>query len=199
MAAPASLATSVSPHLLWITSRAAGIAALLTASGSVSVGLLASGRFVRGRLADSRVTHEALALATLLTLAVHGLSLIGDSFLHPSILDVAVPFAGSYKTVWTTTGIVAFWIMALLGLSYYARARIGVQRWRSLHRFVAVAWILGVVHSLGEGSDAGQEWFLAMTAIAVLPALALLIVRHLPARRPRTAVASISATRLELQ
>ncbi len=194
-----SLATAVGPHLFWITSRAAGIAALLTSSASVSVGLLASGRKLRGRLADARVTHEALALATLLALAVHGLSLIGDSFLHPGLLDVAVPFAGSYKTLWTTTGIVAFWIMALLGLSYYARARIGVQRWRSLHRFVAVAWILGVVHSLGEGSDAGQGWFLAMTAIAVVPALVLLVVRHAPSRRPRTALAGSTSTRLEMR
>src|SRR5581483_7052235 len=96
---------------------------------------------------------------------------------HPSLTDVAVPFASSYKTFWTTTGIVAFWSLALLGLSYYMRARIGVARWRRLHRLTAVAWLLGLVHSLGEGTDAGQTWFLAMTAIAVLPALALLFVR----------------------
>ena len=59
--------------------------------------------------------------------------------------------------------------MLLLGLSYYARARIGVQRWRVLHRFTALAWLLGLVHALGEGTDAGQTWFLAMTAIVVAP------------------------------
>ena len=69
--------------------------------------------------------------------------------------------------------------MLVLGLSYYARARIGVQRWRMLHRFTALAWILGIVHSLGEGTDAGQAWFLAMTAIVVLPALGLLLARWL--------------------
>ncbi len=45
----------------------------------------------------------------------------------------------------------------VLGLSYYARARIGVQRWRRLHRFAALAWLLGLVHALGEGTDAGQR------------------------------------------
>ena len=56
-----------------------------------------------------------------------------------------------------------------------------------LHRFTALAWILGIVHSLGEGTDAGQAWFLAMTAVVVLPALALLVARWLTAageRRP---------------
>jgi len=172
--------------MYWITSRAAGIAALLLSSISVCVGLLMGGRLLKGRGPDLRVTHEALSLATLLALAVHGLSLLGDAYLHPSLADLTVPFLSGYKTLWTSTGIVAFWAMLILGVSYYARTRIGVQRWRKLHRFTALAWILGLVHSLGEGTDAGQTWFLAMTAIVVLPALALLVVRHLsPSSTPK--------------
>jgi len=184
------LATATGPHVYWITSRAAGIAALLLSSISVCFGLLMGGRMLKGRGPDLRVTHEALSLATLVALAVHGLSLLGDAYLHPSLADVSVPFLSGYKTLWTSTGIVAFWAMLILGLSYYARTRIGVQRWRKLHRFTALAWILGLVHSLGEGTDAGQTWFLAMTAIVVLPALALLVVRHLsPSSTPKPAPA----------
>lgn len=168
-----------SEHIFWITSRAAGIVALLLSSASVCIGLLMGGRLTRNHKPELRVTHEALSLATLAALAVHGLSLLGDGFLHPSLADISLPFASSYKTVWTTTGIVAFWGMLLLGLSYYARRRIGTQRWRRLHRFTALAWVLGLIHSLGEGTDAGQTWFLAMTAIAVLPALVLLLARWL--------------------
>ena len=178
------LATAVGPHLFWIASRAAGSAALLLSSVSVCVGLLMGGRLVKRRGIDLRVAHEALSLATIATLVVHGLTLLGDGFLNPSLGDVAVPFLSSYKTLWTTTGIVAFWMMLALGLSYYARARIGVQRWRMLHRFTALAWILGIVHSLGEGTDAGQTWFLAMTAIVVLPALGLLLARWLGSSTP---------------
>lgn len=185
----ASLSTAVAPHLYWITSRAAGIAALILSSAAVCVGLSMGRRPPFLRTGDMRVTHEALSLATLAALAVHGLSLLGDGYLKPGLGDVAVPFLGSYRTLWTTIGIVAFWMLALLGLSYYARARIGVQRWRRLHRFAALAWALGIVHSLGEGTDAGQTWFLAMTAIAVLPALALLAARWL--RRPTPAIAPL--------
>ncbi|HEX3509489.1 MAG TPA: ferric reductase-like transmembrane domain-containing protein [Solirubrobacteraceae bacterium] len=185
-----SIATATTPHLFWITSRAAGVTALLLSSVSVCLGLLMGSRVLRGRFADMRVSHEALSLGTLFALSVHGLSLIGDSFLHPSLADVAVPFVSAYKTLWTTTGIVAFWMMAVLGLGYYVRTQIGVQRWRRLHRLVAVAWILGVVHSLGEGSDAGETWFLAMTAIAVVPTLALLVARHTRLLRPASARAT---------
>jgi methionine sulfoxide reductase heme-binding subunit len=171
------IGTAVGPHLFWITSRAAGIAALLLSSVSICVGLLMSGRVPRLSRADLRVTHEALSLATMAALAVHGLSLLGDGYLHPSLGDVAIPFLSGYRTLWTSIGIVAFWAMLLLGLSYYARARIGVQRWRTLHRFTALAWVLGLAHSLGEGTDAGQTWFLAMIAIVVVPALVLLLMR----------------------
>ncbi len=172
-----TIATAVSPHLFWITSRAAGIAALILSSASVCIGLL-MGRRLKGITGpDLRVTHEALSIATLAALVVHGLTLIGDKFMHPSLLAVSVPFVSSYKTFWTSAGIIAFWALALLGLSYYARRRIGVKRWRSLHRFTALAWLLGIVHSLGEGTDAGQSWFLAMTAIVVLPPLILLCTR----------------------
>lgn len=173
------LATAAGPHIYWIASRAAGSAALILSSVSVSVGLLMGGRLLKGRRLDLRVAHEALSLATLAAIAVHGLTLLGDGFLHPSLADIALPFVSGYMTLWTSAGIVAFWALLALGLSYYARARIGVQRWRTLHRFTALAWMLGIVHSLGEGSDAGEAWFLAMTALVVLPALALLLARLL--------------------
>jgi sulfoxide reductase heme-binding subunit YedZ len=186
MTSQAALATATGPHLFWITSRAAGIAALILSSVSVCVGLLMGARVLGRRGPELRVTHEALSLATLAAIAVHGLSLLGDSFLHPTLADIAVPFAGSYKTLWTSTGIVAFWVLAILGLSYYARGRIGVARWRKLHRFAALAWALGLVHALGEGTDAGQAWFLVMTATVALPALVLLALRHLTPTRPPT-------------
>jgi sulfoxide reductase heme-binding subunit YedZ len=188
--------------MFWLTSRAAGIAALILSSASVCLGLLMGGRLVRRRGPDLRVAHEALALATLGALAVHGLSLLGDAYLHPSIADIAIPFVSGYKTFWTSAGIIAFWSLAILGGAYYARTRIGVQRWRRLHRLTALAWLLGLVHALGEGTDAGQAWFLAMTAIAVVPALVLLAIRHLGAAgrsepQPRRAAATPSVAAAE--
>jgi sulfoxide reductase heme-binding subunit YedZ len=91
-----------------------------------------------------------------------------------------VPFVSGYKEPWMSIGIVSGWGLVALGVSYYFRTRIGVARWKRLHRWTALAWVLGIAHSLGEGTDAGTTWFLALTAIAVLPALGLLIVRHLP-------------------
>ncbi len=171
------LALATETHVFWITSRAAGTVALLLASLSVCIGLAMGGRLLPRGTRDLRTTHEALSLATMVALAVHALSLLGDSYLRPSLADVTLPFASSYGQPWMTIGIFAGWLTLLLGLSYYLRARIGVQRWRMLHRFTALAWLLGLVHALGEGTDAGAVWFLAPLALVVIPALVLLVVR----------------------
>ncbi|MFL5829181.1 MAG: hypothetical protein ACJ76X_04630 [Solirubrobacteraceae bacterium] len=171
------MTTNPTPHLFWITSRAAGIAALVLASLAVSLGLLMSTKLLRGRVADLRVTHEVLSLATIVAIVVHAVALLGDKFLHPSLADISLPFASGYKTFWMSLGILAGWATILLGLSFYARRVIGAKRWRSLHRFTAVAWLAGLVHALGMGTDAGQVWFLAMLAIVAIPAAALLAVR----------------------
>src|SRR4030081_324792 len=136
-------ATATAPHLFWITSRAAGTAALVLSSAGVCAGLVMGSRLVRGEGPDLRAVHEALSLATIAALLVHGLALLGDKYLHPSLADIAIPFASGYKTGWTSLGIVAAWALILLGPSYYARRLIGQDRWRKLHRFTALAWILG--------------------------------------------------------
>ena len=177
------MSTDPSPHIFWLTSRAAGTAALLLASIGVCVGVLMGGRFVRGRGIDLRASHEAISLATLAAMVVHALALLGDQYLHPSLADLTVPFASGYKTLWTTTGIVAGWGLLLLGGSFYARRLIGPARWRVLHRFTVLFWALGVVHSVGEGTDARSPWFLFLTAVAVVPPSALFLAR-IARRRP---------------
>jgi sulfoxide reductase heme-binding subunit YedZ len=144
-----------------------------------------STRLLKGKIADLRVAHEVLSLSTLVAIAVHAVALLGDGFLHPSVADITLPFVSSYKSAFTTAGILSGWALLLLGLSYYARSRIGALRWRKLHRFTALAWLAGLVHSLGEGTDAGQAWFLAMVAIVAVPALVLLATRLWPSATNR--------------
>jgi methionine sulfoxide reductase heme-binding subunit len=187
-------AASVGPHIFWITSRAAGIAALVLSSAAVGAGLLISGRGSprKGLGGDAKALHEALSLATLVAIAIHGAALLGDHFMHPTVLDISVPFTGGYRPFWTGIGVAAGWALAALGLSYYARGWIGQSRWRSLHRFTAVFWVLGIAHSIGSGTDAGQPWFLIVVAVSAIPALILLLGKL---TRPSPAPAQPSTSR----
>jgi sulfoxide reductase heme-binding subunit YedZ len=178
------MAVIVSTHLFWIISRGAGTTALILASASVAFGLVMSGKLIRGSGPDRRAYHEVLSLAVMVAIAVHGLTLIGDSFLHPSLADVTVPFVFSYKTLATSLGILAGWGMIFLGLSYYVRNRIGNARWKLIHRFTLLAWVGGLVHTFTEGTDAGQVWFIALIVLTMAPALVLLAARVTGYRPP---------------
>ena len=182
---------NLSTHWFWILSRGAGTAALVLAATSISYGLVLGGRMKRGGTADRRTYHEALALSTLVAIAVHGLVLLGDPFLHPNLADVTVPFVSSYKTIWTSTGIVAGWMLVAIGLSFYIRDRIGRSRYAVIHRLVIVAWALGLIHALMEGTDAGTAWFIATLVVSSVPPIVLLGLRvtgrTLPARSARPA------------
>jgi sulfoxide reductase heme-binding subunit YedZ len=170
---------NVAPHIFWITSRAAGGAALLLASASVAVGLMMSSKRKSSNKRDLRAIHEALSLTTLAMVLLHGVSLLGDSFLAPGLTGIAIPFAGAYRPIWTGIGIIAGYGLAVLGLSYYLRDRIGAARWRRLHRLSAAFWLLAIGHTIGAGSDAAELWFLALSGALVIPAAALLALRWL--------------------
>jgi sulfoxide reductase heme-binding subunit YedZ len=167
------------PHIFWITSRAAGGAALLLASASVALGLMMSSKRKAANKRDLRALHEALSLTTLAMVALHGVSLLGDSYLHPGVGGIAIPFVGSYRPLWTGLGIIAGYGLAILGVSYYFRERIGAARWRRAHRLTAVFWVAAILHTIFAGSDAGEIWFLAISGAMVVPAAALLALRWL--------------------
>jgi len=164
-------------HLFWITSRAAGGAALLLASAAVAAGLMMGSKRKGTDKRDLRAVHEALSLTTLAMVALHGLALLGDSYLNPGVAGIAIPFVSFYRPVWTGLGIVAGYGLAALGLTYYLRDRIGAARWRKLHRLTALFWALAIVHTIGAGSDAAQLWFLLASGLVVVPAALLLVLR----------------------
>jgi hypothetical protein len=172
-----TVSTNVPTHLFWVLSRGAGTTALILSSASVGFGLVISGKLVRGSGPDRRSYHEILSLAVMAALVVHVGALLADSFLHPTVLDVTVPFVFSYKTFATSLGIVAAWGMIFLGLSYYLRDWIGNERWKLIHRFTLLVWIAGLVHTFLEGTDRGQVWFIALIALTTAPALVLLAYR----------------------
>jgi methionine sulfoxide reductase heme-binding subunit len=177
------LAVDPGPHLYWLSSRAAGTAALVLASAAVFVGTLRAGGLagsgVRGssRRLELGIIHEALGLATIVALLIHGLVLIGDNYLSWSLVDVAVPFVSSYKPGGNGVGIISGYIFILLSLTYYVRDRIGDSTWMVVHRFVLLAWVGSFIHTFAVGTDKHKFWFLVVIFLPAIGALAALVMR----------------------
>lgn len=171
----------------WIAARASGLVALVLVTAAVLLGLTLGGRMTRrpGMARVIKVVHEQTALAALVAIAVHGLTLLGDGWLRPTPVDLVVPLTLGYRPVFTGLGVIAAELAAVLGLSFYARRRLSPRRWRAAHRLTPVAYGLSVAHALGAGSDM-QGWVRIAVIASVVPVGILLLerVRARPASRP---------------
>jgi methionine sulfoxide reductase heme-binding subunit len=179
-----ALSTTLQSHGWWLASRASGLVAFALITISVGLGLAMAGKVMRrpGLSRKLLSIHEHTALAGLVAIAVHAITLLGDPWLNPGIAGVTVPFAMSFKTVFTGLGVIAAYLAALLGLSFYARKRIGARLWRKAHRATVVVYVLGLVHALGAGTDATAVWF-RWWVILTAPVIGGLFVYRLLARR----------------
>ena len=178
-----------SSHVFWLASRALGIVALVLMGASVALGLALSGRAYRrpGGPAWLKHLHEATGLTGLIAIAAHGAVLLGDDYLRPGVAGVLLPFQMSAHPAATGIGIIAGWLAAILGLSFYLRRSIGTAVWRWLHRWTLGVYLLSVVHAIAAGSDARSGWMLAIVAISAAPAVFALTYRVLPREPVRVA------------
>lgn len=184
-----------SHQLFWFASRAFGIVAIVMLGISVAVGLTMSGRLMArpGMAAKLRRLHEASTLVTLGLIVAHGGLLLFDTYLRPGLAGIMLPFAIGYRPVFTGLGIIGAWLAAILGLSFYARRRIGARTWRKLHRFTILAYLLALVHVVGAGTNGTSPWMVALLTALTAPIVFAFTYRVLPdrpKRAPRTATAN---------
>jgi len=184
-----STAETLQSHGWWLASRASGLVALVLVTVSVFIGLMMAGKVMRrpGLSKKLLAVHEQTALAGLVAIAVHGISLLGDPFLHPGVAGVAVPFALGFKTFYTGLGVIGGYLAALLGLSYYVRKRVGARLWRKAHRATVVVYVLGLIHALGAGTDASAVWFRWWVMVTTPIVGGLFVYRVLSARAKKQA------------
>jgi methionine sulfoxide reductase heme-binding subunit len=196
-------------YVWWLAGRSAGFVAMLLVTASVLLGLAMAARLVPARRRrDAGRLHEHIALIGLAAIAAHGALLAADPWLKAGWKGVAVPFALGYRPVWTGLGIVAGYLAATLGLSFYVRRRIGTRLWRRLHRLTVIVYGLSLVHALGSGTDASipaVRYSLLASLVPVLGLFALRLRVRGPAairaaaseRRPARRPATPPSTRLE--
>ena len=178
------------PHTLatqgwWIVSRSSGLVAFVLVTISVFLGLTMAGKPVRqpGFARRLKALHEQTAIAALVAIGVHGLAILADPWLKPGVAGVTVPFALASHRFSVGLGIIAAYLALLLGLSFYFRRQIGPRLWRQAHRATLAVYVLGLLHALGAGSDAGSPLFLLWVVGSGVPIALLFIYRLGAARR----------------
>jgi sulfoxide reductase heme-binding subunit YedZ len=182
---------------LWALGRGTGVVALVVFTLSLVLGILSrSGRPLGGlgRFGLNEV-HRTAALTGVGLIAVHVVSLLFDPYAQLEMVDLVVPFAGTYRPLWLGLGTLAIDLLAVITVVSLLRHLVGPRVFRTVHWLTYALWPVALLHGLGTGTDAGSLWMDAVAVTCSAVVLAAVTWRLLPAyaERGRTRTARVVA------
>lgn len=170
----------------WYVARASGFAAFAALALDAISGLLVSTRdrrFSRAALVDLHGWLSPLAIALVLG---HAMVLLADGYVRFDAIDVAVPFAASWRPAAVGLGTLAAYLAIVVHASFALRKHLGTTLWRRLHALSFAAFVLAALHGIFAGSDTPRPWAIAIYA-APLAIVGGLVARRIRATRARGA------------
>lgn len=184
-----------SSSLDWYVARAGGIAAYLLLTGVVLFGLTMSSkrtlkRWPKFALED---VHRFGGLLVGTFTFVHVVAIAIDSYLPFSLAQVLVPLTASYRTLWTSLGIVAAELLLALAVTNHYRDRLSHRFWRRAHYLNFAVWAAASVHGLGAGTDRSTPWLTAIFVASVAAVVGATCWRALRSRLGAFDVAWVAA------
>jgi len=145
-----------SQQLWWYITRSAGIIAYLLLWLSMVWGLAVPSRII-SPLIDQASTfdfHQFISLLSIGFALLHILVLTLDRYLPYSTLQILIPFLSPYRPLWVGIGVISFYIIVLVTVTFYLRARIGMGAFRAIHVFSLLSYLGITLHGLYAGTDA---------------------------------------------
>src|SRR5439155_22653243 len=110
---------TMSSTIVWYTARAAGIVAWSLAGASVLWGLAISTRALKGRPRPAWLfdLHRFLGGIAVAFTAIHVGAILLDTYVHFSLVNVVVPFTGTWHSAAVAWGIVAIYVLVAVDLT----------------------------------------------------------------------------------
>ena len=172
-------------HLWWYLTRASGIVAWALLTAAVLFGLV-----VRTKVGASPAKppwwldlHRFLgALATVFT-AMHLATLVADSYVHFTVVDLLVPGASEWEPGSVALGVVAFWLLGAVEATSLLQKRLPRRLWRWVHISSYPLFWLATFHFLAAGTDAHSRAAVVGTSLASAAVLFFTASRTLLPRR----------------
>jgi predicted ferric reductase len=144
------------PKAYWYLSRASAMVAYGLLWLSMAFGLIITNKLARFWPGGPRAfdLHQFASLIGLAFALFHALILIGDRYINYDLAQVLVPFNSTgYKPVWVGLGQIGFYLLAIVGLSFYVRKRLGNHTWRLIHYLSFLTFALALMHGIFAGTD----------------------------------------------
>lgn len=144
-----------STQIWWYITRASGLTGYFLLWLSMVWGFAIPTGFIKPVLENifSYDFHEHLSLLGLGFVLIHIVVLLFDHYLPFSIVQLLVPFITTYRPLWVGMGIISFYILLLVTLTFYLRQRIGAKAFRSIHILSLISYLGTTLHGLFAGTD----------------------------------------------
>ena len=142
-------------QIWWYVTRSAGIIAYLLLWFSTILGLAVTSKYMDLML-DRMFTydfHQFISLLSIAFLLVHILVLLIDRYLPYNLLQILVPFISPYRPVWVGIGVIAFYIIILVTVTFYIKKQIGMRSFRVIHYLSLLGYLGGLIHGIYAGTD----------------------------------------------
>jgi len=141
--------------LWWYTARSGGIVAWALLAASVLWGLALSTKVLRGKPRPNWILdlHRFLGGLALIFTGIHVIAILLDSFVHFGLVEVLVPFTGTWHPVAVAWGIVALYLLAAVEATSLARKKLSKKVWRTTHYLSFPLFALTTIHALSAGTD----------------------------------------------
>jgi predicted ferric reductase len=149
------------PKAYWYLARSSAWVAYGLLWLSMVFGLLMTNKLARAWPGGPTAfdLHQHTSLLGLAFALFHGLILLGDRYIQASLAHVLLPFAYTgFNPVAVGLGQIALYGLALVGLSFYVKERIGRRMWRLIHFVSFLVFGLALIHGIAAGSDSVSPW-----------------------------------------
>ncbi|HEX9032432.1 MAG TPA: ferric reductase-like transmembrane domain-containing protein [Streptosporangiaceae bacterium] len=165
LSAPSMSGTS----LLWYTTRATGIVALVLLTGTVMLGVVGTARAASPRWPRivTAGLHRNLALTATALVGVHIITTVLDPYASISVVAAFIPFSSPYRPLWLSLGTVGFDLLLAVLITSLLRDRLSHRLWQAVHLMVYVSWPVALWHGLGTGTDTKLPFVLAIDVLCV--------------------------------
>jgi hypothetical protein len=165
--------------MTWILIRATGFVAYTFLSGAAIFGLLVATKML-GRSASPKsltYTHESLSVAAILATIAHMGFLYMDSFIEFTPKELTVLGASDWNPTAVNMGIMAFYGLVIITLSFYVRKRIGQAAWRILHFASFGVFLSAAYHGISAGTDSSTVFAVIIYSSTISLVVGLTITR----------------------
>lgn len=159
----------------WDITRASANVAWGLTLFAILWGVLLTTRILKGQ--DNppwlRDLHTWLGGLTIAFTIVHMASLVADTYVNFTWVDVLVPFSSSYRPWPVAAGVVAFWMLICVQGTSLAMKKMSRVWWRRIHMLSYLMYAIIAVHALSAGSDVGTPLYTGFSMALVMTGAAV--------------------------